>query len=146
MSLARQLGFRVEKGTLLERLPPELKEELYLRVYHWGALIHHKPRSFGRYGLAIGKDEICITADTVNLSCLEKFIRDIFRGSSSSYQSMVAPYPAMNYDSPTDSVTVTGMWVDDRGWIHIRPKTFTFPMCVSFVQALCDLRKDVYMR
>ena len=141
MSLARRLGFRGEKDTLLERLPFEIREDLYRRVYHCTNTIRYKPLWLGAYGLVIGDTEIAISRLSIDATILEKFIKDIFQGKSSCVNT--DRKPSLDYDSITDRVTISGHWTDENGWIHIRPQVFTVPVCIDLMQALLDLCNDL---
>ena len=141
MSLARRLGSRVEKGTLLECLPIELREELYRRVYHNSTIIQYKPYSNGGCRMVIGDVTLSI-GYTVSLKLLKEFIHSIFQGTSVYFQKGYRP--EMYYHASVDYVTISGHWVDKDGWIHIRGKTVAIPVCIDLMQVLIDLHDDLY--
>ena len=146
MSIARRLGHRVEKGTLLERLPPELKEELYRRVYHSDYAIVHRSRAVTSL-LSIRNAELGVHADlsifrrNIDPVLLEIFIQDILRGTLSRYVQCLS----LIYDPSTDIMEISGYRVDERGWT-IGYSTFTIPLCIDLIQALFDLRNNLYVR
>ena len=144
MSIARQLGTRKERrGTLLEYLPIELREEVYYRVYH-DCNVSCKLRATGASMLSIGKDSLAISYDTVNGVLLGEFICDIFYGLSSRFSTKYFS-PSMAYDSSTDNVIISGTCIDKDGWL-CRECLFIVPLSVELVQALFDLRDNLHMR
>ena len=118
MSLARQLGLRVEKNTLLEYLPIEIREELYSYVYCSDYAITHKPRAvISRLSIKKldDKTNLSIRHSNVDPILLKIFIQDILRGVSSRY-NMRVPSLSLVYESSTDVVEIGGWRVDKGGW------------------------------
>ena len=127
MSLARQLGLRVEKDTLLERLPLELRERIYQRAYRCDISMQYEPKGNSTNAkLVFTRDPYRHTLYLpayINTGNINAMLANITDGEGCEID--INGYDTIRYDCLTDQVE-----------IFVGNSTIEFPLCIEFIELL----------
>lgn len=122
------LRSRVEEGTLLERLPPELKEELYQRTYRCGFAVTFEPDP-----LDPGKPMLVFTQGILR----HEVYLDPTRVTKGNVSKLIEAIKA-GEERMLEIGDVDIHYIPDENSINVRPRSSTtsFPPCIEFIEAM----------